>query len=1041
MFKKILAASVLFLSVFTFGIVSAQNDVTSKPPEFSASQKLTGIPPGFENADMSKVKIPEQKLPADFPKNTVQSKYSLKDSPDVSSTTPIFIPKDVVTHSSIGVSDIRLDMATYQAGETLTGTVALDNQSTTDQTDVYLDISLAGNYSKEQGKVGLPDTTYDVKSSGPFNAKAGSKTVVHFSYVLPKSVGGKGLGIEINARSVSGLPYGWTNVMLNEVTGGKDLLSIKESYTILNGVKHFAESGPMIGATSTVSFHLVVSNPTGQAVTVIPSIEIRDRLSSGKLIKQYSDKSFTIDQKSTHEFSIDPYKNDNAPGVYVADVTLLDSEGDPRASSAEFRYIMPGAIATIHEVKFDQQSVAKDDEIKFEVQYSGAPHDMITGDRQKITGAVLNVQVQDAKTGEVLGESSAPADLSQESGTLPIYVQVKGSAESIRTISTISVDGKILSTYSTSPTEPDIAKNNQTQTDQSQDVYMIILAAIIGVGLVVLFYYFRRTPKKRNILMMILILLTVVSGVIIHEKNTSAYIVYNNHATWGNSMWCPWVLVPEGYYGRYHVPAHYAQQIPCSYADASWNTITIESPATNATTFAAGTNVVVSGYVASIGCGNTPENLTIYVSIRNTASHDVTPVYTAYHYNRNHPGTEYGGSPTLYDRFAFSIPQTLPKGNYYVSVTTYEDWVGNGLWEHAGWLTDYTPIQIIPGVSVSCVADKTTAKIGEAVTWNMTPSGGSGSYTYFWEGTDQHTYPAAAPQKASLTKTYTAKGLKDMKVAIIDKYSGSNSAVNNGGPWNKCNTVNVTDDVQGGPLTQSCTPSSATVAINQPVTWTINKSGGYAPYTYDLGDASGHVSSGTITRTYTTLGTKTMNYSLADASSALPVPIQACPSVNVVANLTCNLAGKIVANGSVTRLYAEETANCGNYTDFTCSNGTLSAGDQTVYKNARCVDASGPASISSFLINPDTVNKNESCTMSLKVDNAQSCIITGNNGDSINVGLDSLGSASTTKQSKGLLVTSMYTLTCSNKTKDAAGNFPTVSKTQKCYLNADSFEK
>ncbi len=467
--------------------------------------------------------------------------------------------------------------------------------------------------------------------------------------------------------------------------------------------------------------------------------------------------------------------------------------------------------------------------------------------------------------------------------------------------------------------------------------------------------------------MTIAILLSVVAGGVISGKGTDATIVYNDHTISGTGVsGCPDTAVLSYFHGASFY--RYYPSITCTRADNSWNSIVLESP--TKLSINSGDSINVSGYIYSTGCQNSAENLTVYVSIRDSGSKDVTSVHTAsYGYGAN--GYFHNASSNT-SRFSFNIPQKLAKGDYYVSVSTYEDWSpASAFWRHWGWLVDYTKIHISDTVASSCVASST-----------------------------------------------------------------------NNGVSSQCSGVNLTGgDAQGGPLTQSCTPSSATVAINQPVTWTIHKSGGIAPYTYDLGDASGHVSSSTITRTYTTLGTKTMNYSLADASSTLPVTPQACSSVNVVANLTCNLAGKTVANGSVTRLYAEETANCGNYTDFTCSNGTLSAGDQTVYKNTRCIDASGPAVISYFVINPDTVNKNEPCSMNLKVDNAQACVITGNNGDNITVDLDSLGSASTTKQSAGLQVTSMYTLTCTNKTKDAAGNFPTVSKTQKCYLNADAFEK
>ncbi|MEI8061691.1 MAG: hypothetical protein WCG97_00135 [bacterium] len=963
-------------------------------------------------------------------------------------TTPVSTSENINTENSnafsksqINVSDIKLDNTKYSAGDTVSGTIILNSTDSLDQNDVYLDISLVGDYSKEDGRFGLPDTIYDSKTVGPFVVKAGTITSAHFTYVMPKSVGGKGLGIEVNAHSIAGMPYSWKDIMLDEVVGGKTLLTIQDAYTKIDGTKHLAESGPMLTATSTINFHLVVKNPSTNAITITPNVSVHKRLSSGDLIKEYSEKPVTIPAKSSKEIIFDPYKNDNKPGVYVQDVNLLDGAGDSLAPSMQYRYIIAGDIATIHEVKFDQNSVSVNDTVSVQVFYSGSPHDIQTGQRQKIDDAVLNVQIVDAKSGAVLGTASTTPNLNVEASNSSLFVKVNGASDSIKAIANISVNGKNLAAYSTSPSVPDPEKTNENDNEQTKNFYMIILAGITGIVLIVLFYIIRK-KTSRNVLMTIAILLSVVAGGVISNKNTSAVVVFNEHYISGRiGGYCPDEPIYYGGWGgrnRYQIGT---QPSFCTVSFGSWNSIVLQSP--TKTSFGSGETINVSGYVFSNGCANTPEDLNIYVGLRDDSGTDRVPVSSSsFHYDSSNTADHRINDAGHYSRFSYNINQHLPKGTTNIMVATYDNWTGthNGLSRQWGWLVDYTKINIRYPVSVSCVADKTTASIGDTVNWKMTTSGGTGSYKYFWYNPVDQTDWVNSPQVTTLSKTYTTSGLKTMSAAIIDKNTGDNSNVANGG-WKQCsNTVTVGNNT--GALTQSCTPSSATVAINQPVIWTINASGGVPPYIYDLGDASGHSSTNTITRTYTTLGTKSMDYSVSDASRTLPVTPQACAPVSVVTNLSCTLPGAgVVENGSITRLYASTDTNCSNYTDFTCSNGVLSAGDQAVYKNARCVDASLPAAISYFAINPDTVNKNESCLMNLKVDNAKSCIITGNSGDNISVDLDTFGSALTTKKSSGLKLTTLFTLTCTNRTKDASGNFPTVTKSAKCYLNADSFEK
>ncbi len=68
--------------------------------------------------------------------------------------------------------------------------------------------------------------------------------------------------------------------------------------------------------------------------------------------------------------------------------------------------------------------------------------------------------------------------------------------------------------------------------------------------------------------------------------------------------------------------------------------------------------------------------------------------------------------------------------------------------------------------TVSCAVSPSTISKGGSATWNATASGGTGTYTYAWSGTDGLTGATK-----SVAKTYNATGIKSASVTVTD--SGS----------------------------------------------------------------------------------------------------------------------------------------------------------------------------------------------------------------------------------------------------------------------------
>ncbi|HEY4479574.1 MAG TPA: cytochrome b5 domain-containing protein, partial [Candidatus Paceibacterota bacterium] len=145
-------------------------------------------------------------------------------------------------------------------------------------------------------------------------------------------------------------------------------------------------------------------------------------------------------------------------------------------------------------------------------------------------------------------------------------------------------------------------------------------------------------------------------------------------------------------------------------------------------------------------------------------------------------------------------------------------------------------------LSVSCSGSPTSINTNDTANWTAAVSGGLGSYSYSWAGTD-----SLGGSSASVSKVYTAQGTKSADVTVA---SGSEQITRACG-----NSISVT--VPTAALQASCSVNPTSASTNQNVTWTSSVSGGTGAYTYSWSGSdalSGNTSS--VTRAYTSGGTK-----------------------------------------------------------------------------------------------------------------------------------------------------------------------------------------
>lgn len=109
--------------------------------------------------------------------------------------------------------------------------------------------------------------------------------------------------------------------------------------------------------------------------------------------------------------------------------------------------------------------------------------------------------------------------------------------------------------------------------------------------------------------------------------------------------------------------------------------------------------------------------------------------------------------PSCSSVLTITVSTTTSAGVYTITVT------GSPLAKTTSFtLTVSAPL---PSLAVSCSVFPTSANTGQNVTWSASPSGGSGSYTYSWSGTD-----GLSGSTQSVTRTYSTAGTKTASVTV-----------------------------------------------------------------------------------------------------------------------------------------------------------------------------------------------------------------------------------------------------------------------------------
>ncbi len=423
------------------------------------------------------------------------------------------------------VKDLTLSKTEYKAGETVSGSFTLWNARDMTVPNVHYVILLMGNY-----KNSLPTTQYDITSQlGSFFLSSKEKKVVNFTYKLPESVSGDGLGLQVRAVLDTGASLGWADAMI-KVTGGTGIATIKTANIKISKNIFGLQEGPVIYENSTGTLNIILKNDTAKEIQVTPDVSIYDRSESRGILGNYKQAKISISPKSEYTFTYELPTFNYTPKVYVGRVEFKDDSGVERAPKVDFRYIVGGDIATINSISADKTSVGKGETVILDVNYSGSPFDILTGKTLGTAGfSDFDLKLFNQKD-ILVGEYSDKADFNKNSDIL-LTLNTTGSATALRAEMSVTKNGKVLTKYSTNLSSDYEQKKNETDWSgyfSAKTILAILLVLILIISLI----FIKTIFKNKIILALVLLMIIGIVITLFFVNKTKAWVLDSCSGTW-----------------------------------------------------------------------------------------------------------------------------------------------------------------------------------------------------------------------------------------------------------------------------------------------------------------------------------------------------------------------------------------------------------------------------------------------------------------------------------------------------------------------------
>ncbi|OGY66749.1 MAG: hypothetical protein A3I24_04485 [Candidatus Harrisonbacteria bacterium RIFCSPLOWO2_02_FULL_41_13b] len=329
---------------------------------------------------------------------------------------------------------------------------------------VYLqDFSLSGSEFKPGGSIGirftavsgnevaLSDVQYSVallKNVLLFDEKIFEEKLLIYpedkirksiQYKLPEKLADGEYLIGVYLVNAKGMTYGFADPLPIKISGGGAFVELSNPQIIVRGATYPAAAGVTVKSNDTIRGEAAFHNLSNETILVMPRVKILKRGLSDQILQSYDEPAFSLDGDDSDILSFDFRYKYSDPEALVADIVLLDKEGNTISNHALFRWVTEGIGGEVVAI----QALPPDPTFKTykAVVYYYGPADAQT----KAGSAELVVTLIDQ--GKVIGQTTESINLNRlDSRTVTVIANAYAESPEIK--AEIVKSGKVLDNYS-----------------------------------------------------------------------------------------------------------------------------------------------------------------------------------------------------------------------------------------------------------------------------------------------------------------------------------------------------------------------------------------------------------------------------------------------------------------------------------------------------------------------------------------------------------------------------------------------------------------
>lgn len=429
---------------------------------------------------------------------------------------------------SLNVSKISLSKTEYSPGEDITGTFTIENHSAFALPGLSFRVQIGSSYKEPMPNFKYPEEFLDASArEGSINIGPGQSKLVNFTYRIPAFLAGDKLGVNINVYSDTGMTVGTGDSEYIRIKGNGSLIETQDASIVLsNGSKFDLLEGPTIYKKKdpkTAYIELKLRNKSNESQVVYPHVFVHE---SKDTRVTTSEKETPIELKAgeTKTARVALPNMQYRPGVYFAEILLLDSSGNQMESRIGARYIVDGNIATVHSVIVDKDVLSQNEKFNFSATLTGKPFDiaLIVDETNSSLGddavGKMEVRIYNERNREV---ASFESEFYVSGET---YVEdefyAKNPAKALRVeIDVYDDTGELLTSYKQvlSPDFETVSKEAEKSISLPFNAFKIALWAIVILVILLIIYLFATKRNKTGSVLIVLLILGLTLSLFVDD--------------------------------------------------------------------------------------------------------------------------------------------------------------------------------------------------------------------------------------------------------------------------------------------------------------------------------------------------------------------------------------------------------------------------------------------------------------------------------------------------------------------------------------------